>query len=87
MIQKYRANERARKREHNIMQITELLTPHYEAAWLPWAVQYFFLVGMATGAALLAAIGCWAPAHRAAAKALPLAKKAAPSAACCRPRC
>ena len=55
------------------MQITELLTPHYEAAWLPWAVQYFFLVGMATGAALLAAIGCWAPAHRAAAKALPLA--------------
>ena len=27
------------------MQITELLTPAYEAAWLPWAVQYFFLVG------------------------------------------
>ncbi len=35
------------------MQITELLTPHYEAAWLPWAVQYFFLAGVATGAALL----------------------------------
>ena len=35
------------------MQITELLTPAYEAAWLPWAVQYFFLVGIATGAALL----------------------------------
>ncbi len=35
------------------MQITELLTPHYEVAWLPWAVQYFFLVGVATGAALL----------------------------------
>lgn len=36
------------------MQITELLTPSYEVAWLPWAVQYFFLVGVATGAALLA---------------------------------
>ena len=35
------------------MQIIELLTPHYEVAWLPWAVQYFFLVGVATGAALL----------------------------------
>ncbi len=35
------------------MQIIELLTPHYEAAWLPWAVQYFFLAGVATGAALL----------------------------------
>lgn len=35
------------------MQIIELLTPAYEAAWLPWAVQYFFLVGVATGAALL----------------------------------
>ena len=55
------------------MQIIELLTPHYESAWLPWAVQYFFLVGMATGAALLACWGTWAPAHSAAAKALPLA--------------
>lgn len=35
------------------MQIIELLTPSYEAAWLPWAVQYFFLAGVATGAALL----------------------------------
>ena len=35
------------------MQIIELLTPAYEVAWLPWAVQYFFLVGIATGAALL----------------------------------
>ena len=32
------------------MQIIELLTPAYEAAWLPWAVQYFFLVAVATGA-------------------------------------
>ena len=42
------------------MQIIELLTPHYEAAWLPWAVQYFFLVGVATGAAILAALCAWA---------------------------
>ncbi|MBF5005836.1 NrfD/PsrC family molybdoenzyme membrane anchor subunit [Diaphorobacter caeni] len=55
------------------MQIIELLTPHYEAAWLPWAVQYFFLVGMATGAALLASWGTWAAADSAPAKALPLA--------------
>ena len=44
------------------MQIIELLTPAYEAAWLPWAVQYFFLVGIATGAALLAAVCTFAPA-------------------------
>ncbi len=29
------------------MSIIEILTPAYEVAWLPWAVQYFFLVGMA----------------------------------------
>ncbi|PAT42910.1 NrfD/PsrC family molybdoenzyme membrane anchor subunit [Vandammella animalimorsus] len=55
------------------MEIIELLTPYYEAAWLPWAVQYFFLIGMATGAAMLAAWGAWAPAQHPAAKALPLA--------------
>lgn len=55
------------------MQIIELLTPHYEAAWLPWAVQYFFLVGMATGAALLAAWGAWSRPASAPARALPLA--------------
>ena len=43
------------------MHITELLTPAYEVAWLPWAVQYFFLVGIATGAALLAAWCGWGP--------------------------
>ncbi len=37
------------------MQIIELLTPAYEAAWLPWAVQYFFLIGIASTAALTAA--------------------------------
>src|SRR3546814_591699 len=39
------------------MEIIELLTPHYEVAWLPWAVQYFFLVGIAACTALIAA-GC-----------------------------
>lgn len=37
------------------MEIIELLTPAYEAAWLPWAVQYFFLIGIAATSALLAA--------------------------------
>ena len=37
------------------MNIIELLTPAYEAAWLPWAVQYFFLIGIAATAGLLAA--------------------------------
>ena len=44
------------------MNIIELLTPAYEAAWLPWAVQYFFLIGIATTAALLAAWLACAPA-------------------------
>src|SRR5690554_2272273 len=39
------------------MEIIELLTPHYEVAWLPWAVQYFFLIGIAACTALIAA-GC-----------------------------
>lgn len=43
------------------MQIIELLTPAYEAAWLPWAVQYFFLAGVATGTALLGAACAFAP--------------------------
>jgi tetrathionate reductase subunit C len=38
-----------------IMQIIELLTPAYDVAWLPWAVQYFFLVGIAATCALTAA--------------------------------
>lgn len=54
------------------MQIIELLTPHYDAAWLPWAVQYFFLVGMSTGAALLAAWSVWSKPESAAGQALPL---------------
>lgn len=39
------------------MEIIELLTPHYEVAWLPWAVQYFFLIGIAACSALIGA-GC-----------------------------
>lgn len=34
------------------MSIIEILTPAYEVAWLPWAVQYFFLVGMAATSTL-----------------------------------
>lgn len=54
------------------MDIIELLTPHYDAAWLPWAVQYFFLVGMSTGAALLTAWAVWSRPGSAAAGALPV---------------
>lgn len=54
------------------MDIIELLTPHYDAAWLPWAVQYFFLVGMSTGAALLTAWSIRAQPDSAAARALPV---------------
>ena len=39
------------------MDIIELLTPAYEAAWLPWAVQYFFLIGLSYGAFLLSLPG------------------------------
>lgn len=53
------------------MQIIELLTPRYEAAWLPWAVQYFFLAGVATGAALLVSGCVWAPAGSAPRRLLP----------------
>lgn len=55
------------------MQIIELLTPAYEAAWLPWAVQYFFLVGMATGAALLTSVCAFGPAQGLLQRLLPTA--------------
>ena len=42
------------------MQITEILTPYYEVAWLPWAVQYFFLIGLAATSALVAVICAFA---------------------------
>lgn len=37
------------------MEIIELLTPAYDVAWLPWAVQYFFLVAISATAALMGA--------------------------------
>ena len=55
------------------MQIIELLTPSYESAWLPWAVQYFFLVGICTGAALTAAVCAFGRAGSAGARLLPVA--------------
>ncbi len=39
------------------MEIIELLAPFYEVAWLPWAVQYFFLIGIAATTAMMAS-GC-----------------------------
>lgn len=35
------------------MNVTEIIVPQQEVAWLPWAVQYFFFVGLAATAALL----------------------------------
>ena len=55
------------------MQIIELLTPAYESAWLPWAVQYFFLVGICTGAALTAAACAFGRVGSAGARLLPAA--------------
>lgn len=39
------------------MNITEITVPLQEVAWLPWAVQYFFFIGISTTAALVAAVG------------------------------
>lgn len=39
------------------MNITEIIVPQQEVAWLPWAVQYFFFIGMAATAAILVALG------------------------------
>lgn len=55
------------------MNIIELLTPAYEAAWLPWAVQYFFLIGIAATAALLAAWLAFGPVGSERARLLPAA--------------
>ncbi|WP_323012725.1 NrfD/PsrC family molybdoenzyme membrane anchor subunit [Castellaniella sp.] len=55
------------------MNIIELLTLAYEVAWLPWAVQYFFLVGICTGAALTAAACAFGGLGSAGARLLPTA--------------
>ena len=41
------------------MTINELLTPDQPITWLPWAVQYFFLIGLAYGALWLGAADLW----------------------------
>src|SRR5690606_39853686 len=55
------------------MQIVELLTPEYEAAWLPWAVQYFFFIGIAATTALTAAVLAFGKSGSPAARLLPAA--------------
>ncbi|HHU94440.1 MAG TPA: polysulfide reductase NrfD [Alcaligenaceae bacterium] len=55
------------------MNIIEILTPAYDAAWLPWAVQYFFLVAMATTAAITASVLAFSPAGSEARRLLPAA--------------
>ncbi|MGL5038659.1 MAG: NrfD/PsrC family molybdoenzyme membrane anchor subunit [Aeromonas sp.] len=41
------------------MTINEILAPAVPITWLPWAVQYFFLVGIAYSALWLAAVQVW----------------------------
>ena len=55
------------------MEIIEILTPQYEAAWLPWAVQYFFLIGLATTAGITAACLVFTSTDSAARRLLPSA--------------
>lgn len=55
------------------MEIIEILTPQYEAAWLPWAVQYFFLIGLATTAGITAACLVFTSADSTARRLLPSA--------------
>jgi len=55
------------------MQISELLTPVYDAAWLPWAVQYFFLIGISATTALTAAFASFGRADSDARRLLPAA--------------
>lgn len=55
------------------MEIIEILTPQYEAAWLPWAVQYFFLIGLATTAGITAACLVFTPTDSEARRLLPSA--------------
>ncbi|KNE26651.1 MULTISPECIES: NrfD/PsrC family molybdoenzyme membrane anchor subunit [Achromobacter] len=55
------------------MQISELLTPVYDAAWLPWAVQYFFLIGIAATTALTAVFAAFGEAGSPLRRLLPAA--------------
>lgn len=44
--------------DHSLI-IEEVLTRPQEISWLPWAVQYFFFIGIATCAALFACVLHW----------------------------
>lgn len=55
------------------MNIIEILTPAYDAAWLPWAVQYFFLVAIACTAAITASYLVFKPNNAAERQLLPAA--------------
>lgn len=55
------------------MNIIEILTPAYDAAWLPWAVQYFFLIAIATTTAITAACLAFSPTDAPARKLMPAA--------------
>lgn len=55
------------------MKIIEILTPAYDAAWLPWAVQYFFLIGIATTTAITVALISFTDAQSPVRRVLPAA--------------
>lgn len=55
------------------MEIIEILSPQYDAAWLPWAVQYFFLIGIATTAGITAGCLVFSPVGSQARRLLPAA--------------
>src|SRR5690625_3018887 len=55
------------------MKIIEILTPAYDAAWLPWAVQYFFLVAIATTTAITVSCISFTDSQSAARRILPAA--------------
>ncbi|MGK0624846.1 NrfD/PsrC family molybdoenzyme membrane anchor subunit, partial [Bordetella bronchiseptica] len=55
------------------MRISELITPVYDAAWLPWAVQYFFLIGISAATALTASACAFGRPGSARARLLPAA--------------
>ena len=42
------------------LMIAEVLSQPQAVSWLPWAVQYFFFIGIAACAALLACVGAGA---------------------------
>src|SRR5690625_4731104 len=55
------------------MKIIDILTPAYDAARLPWAVQYFVLVDIATATAITAACSSFPDTHSPARRILPAA--------------